>query len=75
MAPALATGNTVVLKPASAAPGVGCEIVRALDKAGIPDGVVNLVTGPGSEVGDVFTCGHHRLHRAHRRERLRGRTD
>ena len=55
MAPALATGNTVVFKPASAAPGVGCEIVCALDKAGIPDGVVNLVTGPGSEVGDIFT--------------------
>lgn len=55
LAPALATGNTVVLKPATVAPGPAQAIVEALDVAGIPDGVVNLVTGPGSEVGDVFT--------------------
>jgi 2,5-dioxopentanoate dehydrogenase len=51
LAPALAAGNAVVLKPASLAPGVACEIVDALDKAGVPDGVVNLVTGSGSDVG------------------------
>ncbi|MBX0297032.1 aldehyde dehydrogenase family protein [Haloarcula nitratireducens] len=55
MAPALATGNTVVIKPASLAPGSVHAIVEALDEAGLPDGVVNMVTGPGSEVGDVFT--------------------
>lgn len=51
MAPALAAGNTVVIKPASVAPGPAHAIVEALDEAGIADGAVNLVTGPGSEVG------------------------
>jgi len=51
LAPALATGNTAVLKPANLAPGPAHELVHALDDAGIPDGVVNLVTGPGSVVG------------------------
>lgn len=55
LAPALATGNTVVLKPASLAPSVAAEIVRALDEAGVPDGVVNFVTGPGSTVGQTLT--------------------
>jgi 2,5-dioxopentanoate dehydrogenase len=55
MAPALATGNAVVLKPASNAPGVANEIVRALDEAGLPDGVINFVPGSGSEVGEVIT--------------------
>ncbi len=55
LAPALATGNTVVLKPASLAPGVAAELVEALDGAGLPDGVVNLVTGSGSDVGDPLT--------------------
>ena len=52
LAPALATGNTVVINPASLAPGVALGIFEALDEAGIPDGVANLVTGPGGEVGD-----------------------
>lgn len=55
IAPALATGNSVVIKPASLAPGSVHAIVTALDKSGLPDGVLNMVTGPGSEVGDVFT--------------------
>ncbi len=54
IAPALATGNTVVFKPASQAPGVGREIVAALDEAGIADGAINFVTGPGSSVGETF---------------------
>jgi len=54
LAPALAAGNAVVLKPASAAPGPAHAIVEALDEAGVPDGVVNLVTGPGGEVGSAF---------------------
>ncbi len=55
LAPALATGNTAVIKPASAAPGPARQLIEALDEAGIPDGVVNLVTGPGSEVGDTIS--------------------
>ena len=55
LAPALATGNTVVIKPATLAPSLGKAIVECLDDAGIPDGVVNLVAGPGSEVGATIT--------------------
>ncbi|WP_135822346.1 2,5-dioxovalerate dehydrogenase [Halostella litorea] len=54
LAPALATGNSVVLKPASAAPGPAVALAEALDEAGLPDGVLNLVTGPGSSVGSTF---------------------
>jgi len=50
-APALASGNSVVLKPAAIAPGVSRIVFECLDAAGIPAGVANLVTGPGSEVG------------------------
>jgi len=53
-APALATGNAVVFKPASLAPNVARKIVACLDEAGVPDGVVNFVTGPGGAVGDAF---------------------
>jgi aldehyde dehydrogenase (NAD+) len=52
LAPALATGNAVVINPASLAPGVALGIFEALEEAGVPDGVANIVTGPGSEVGD-----------------------
>jgi len=54
LAPALATGNTVVLKPASAAPNVARKLIECLEAAGLPEGVVNFVTGPGSAVGDTF---------------------
>jgi aldehyde dehydrogenase (NAD+) len=51
LAPALICGNTVVLKPASAAPLSAWRIVEALHEAGIPKGVVNFVAGPGGELG------------------------
>ncbi|WP_435361790.1 aldehyde dehydrogenase family protein [Haloarchaeobius sp. DFWS5] len=54
MAPALATGNTFVINPASEAPGVAIALLEALDEAGLPDGVGNIVTGPGSTVGDAI---------------------
>ncbi|MFW6435403.1 MAG: aldehyde dehydrogenase family protein [Halovenus sp.] len=54
IAPALAAGNAAVIKPASLAPGVVHELATALDEAGLPDGVLNVVTGPGSEVGDAI---------------------
>ncbi|WP_137290524.1 2,5-dioxovalerate dehydrogenase [Natronorubrum halophilum] len=55
LAPALAAGNTAVLKPASAAPTVALKLLEALNDAGLPDGVANSVTGSGSEVGGVLT--------------------
>ena len=54
IAPAIAFGNTVVFKPASLTPLCAVRLVEALDEAGLPKGVVNLVTGGGSEVGDVI---------------------
>jgi lactaldehyde dehydrogenase / glycolaldehyde dehydrogenase len=52
LAPALITGNTVVTKPSSNTPLSTIEMVRLMDEAGFPKGVVNVVTGSGSEVGD-----------------------
>jgi alpha-ketoglutaric semialdehyde dehydrogenase len=48
---ALVCGNTAVLKPASDTPICATRLVELLQKAGIPKGVVNLVTGPGETVG------------------------
>ncbi len=47
MAPALICGNTIVIKPASNASLNAAALVRILAEAGLPDGVVNMVTGPG----------------------------
>lgn len=51
MAPALAFGNTVVFKPADLVPGSAWALVEILSRAGLPKGVVNLVMGKGSVVG------------------------
>ena len=51
LAPALAFGNTVVMKPAELTPGCAWELAKILDEAGCPAGVFNLVMGPGSQVG------------------------
>jgi acyl-CoA reductase-like NAD-dependent aldehyde dehydrogenase len=57
VAPALAAGNTVVLKPAEQAPLTALHIGRLLAEAGIPPGVYNVVTGYGSEAGAAL-AGH-----------------
>jgi acyl-CoA reductase-like NAD-dependent aldehyde dehydrogenase len=54
LAPALIAGNTVVLKPASAAPLSAWRLVEALAEAGVPKGVVNFVAGPGGELGEAL---------------------
>ena len=51
VAPALAAGNTVVLKPAELTPLTALELERIALDAGIPEGVLNVVAGPGSECG------------------------
>ncbi|MBN2464731.1 L-glutamate gamma-semialdehyde dehydrogenase [candidate division WOR-3 bacterium] len=51
---AMVAGNTVVLKPSSDAPLVAALFVDVLEKAGMPAGVVNLLTGPGGSVGDYL---------------------
>lgn len=52
--PALIAGNTVVFKPASDTPKLGAEFVRVFQDAGLPDGVFNLITGPGGVIGDYL---------------------
>src|SRR6185503_14646999 len=54
IAPALAYGNSVVWKPAELVPLTAVNLLQALIDAGLPAGVLNLVLGKGSEVGDVL---------------------
>ncbi|WP_404799173.1 aldehyde dehydrogenase family protein [Bacillus aerolatus] len=54
IAPALITGNTVVFKPSSDTPLIALRLVEALHNAGIPEGVINFVTGKSSDVGDLL---------------------
>jgi len=58
VAPALATGNSVVLKPAEEAPLSLLALGRLVLDAGLPAGVVNVITGLGTEVGAAL-AGHH----------------
>ena len=51
LAPALICGNTVVMKPASAAPLSAWRLIEACHQAGIPKGVVNFIAGSGGELG------------------------
>ncbi|MDQ5859299.1 MAG: L-glutamate gamma-semialdehyde dehydrogenase [Acidobacteriota bacterium] len=51
---ALVTGNTVVLKPSSDAAAIATMFLEACEEAGVPDGALNFVTGPGSTVGNVL---------------------
>lgn len=50
VAPALAAGCTVVMKPASATPLTAIELIKLAEKAGFPKGVINLVTGQASDI-------------------------
>jgi len=56
LGPALAAGNTVVLKPASASPLTAIRLGQLALLAGIPPGVVNVVTGPGGTVGAAIAA-------------------
>jgi len=51
LAPALICGNTIVFKPSSDTPLCVFELVKIIEEAGVPKGVINIVTGSGSEVG------------------------
>ena len=51
IAPALVSGNAVIIKPASQAPAMTCELAKILAEAGLPKGVLNVVIGNGREVG------------------------
>jgi betaine-aldehyde dehydrogenase len=55
VAPALAAGNTFVLKPSELTPSTAVWLVRTLSEVGLPDGVANLVLGAGDRVGPTLT--------------------
>ncbi|MET8011982.1 aldehyde dehydrogenase family protein [Streptomyces sp. NPDC005271] len=55
VAPALAAGNTFVLKPSELTPSTAIALMRLLEEAGLPGGVANLVLGPGAEAGAPLT--------------------
>ncbi|MFE3574674.1 aldehyde dehydrogenase [Lysinibacillus sp. NPDC059133] len=50
-APALITGNTIVLKPSDLSPNNALEFAKIIDKVGLPKGVINIVTGSGTTLG------------------------
>jgi aldehyde dehydrogenase (NAD+) len=54
VAPALAAGNTIVLKPASWTPLTALRFAEICQEAGLPDGVVNVITGPGAVLGKAL---------------------
>ena len=60
IAPALAGGNTLVWAPASSTSAISVKLMECLAEADLPSGAVNLVTGPGSVVGDEI-AGHPRI--------------
>ena len=51
VAPALAVGCTLVIKPASYTPAASYELIKLMHQTGLPAGIVNLVSGPGSVIG------------------------
>jgi succinate-semialdehyde dehydrogenase / glutarate-semialdehyde dehydrogenase len=69
VAPALACGNTVVAKPAATTPLATLEVARLFAEAGVPAGVLNVVTGRGAEIGDALVS-----HRDVRRVAFTGST-
>ena len=56
LAPALATGNTVVLKPAEQTPLTALRLAELIAEAGVPDGVVNVVSGLGETAGAALAA-------------------
>lgn len=56
LAPALITGNTVVAKPSSNTPISAIELIKLSEEAGLPKGVLNVVVGSGSDVGDELVA-------------------
>ncbi|HET7092839.1 MAG TPA: aldehyde dehydrogenase family protein, partial [Thermomicrobiales bacterium] len=56
LAPALAAGNTLILKPASATPLTAILLGQICREAGVPDGVVNVLTGPGKTIGEALAA-------------------
>lgn len=58
--PALLAGNTIILKPASDTPLLALKLAECLHEAGLPAGVLNVITGPGGSLGDAL-ASHSRV--------------
>jgi aldehyde dehydrogenase (NAD+) len=56
LAPALAAGCTVILKPASAAPLAAFALAEVIDGLGLPPGTVNVISGPGGQIGEMLAA-------------------
>ncbi|HEX5014400.1 MAG TPA: aldehyde dehydrogenase family protein [Candidatus Limnocylindrales bacterium] len=56
VAPALAAGDTMIVKPASLTPLTTIHLTKLIEEAGVPKGVVNLVLGPGGRVGEALAA-------------------
>ena len=69
MAPALICGNAMIFKPASSTPLCAVKLTEVFEEAGVPPGVLNLITGPGGSVGNALVespdVTGHILHRQH----------
>ncbi len=59
IAPALVAGNTVIFKPATITAFTGMDVIKIFEDAGVPPGVLNMVVGAGSEVGDELMTDPH----------------
>ncbi len=59
LAPALAAGNTVIIKPSEYTSASALEFIKLVEEAGFPPGVVNVVTGFGAEVGEPLVTHEH----------------
>ena len=80
LAPALAAGNAVVLKPARTTPLTALALAACFVDAGLPEGVLSVLTGPGGELGDALVSDPrvrqgllHRLDRHRRADHPAGR--
>ncbi len=60
LAPALVTGNTIVIKPSKETPNNAFEFAKLVAASSLPKGVFNLVSGPGAEVGNAL-AGHEKV--------------
>ncbi|WP_163529726.1 betaine-aldehyde dehydrogenase [Halobacillus ihumii] len=58
LAPALAAGNTLIIKPSEITPLTTIKVTELIEEAGIPEGVVNLVMGSGAETGQILAESH-----------------
>lgn len=58
LAPALVAGNTLIMKPSEITPLTTIKVFELMEEAGLPEGVANLVLGPGATVGNEFSTSH-----------------